>query len=126
MKRRTLLLSSAAALAGAQPATAQLFRGAKLRRTVEACRAALAESFTPEILAMPATEDFLAAYAEVALDKPDTHPPDGAYFHFLTSTNVMVHVETGAALTFDVIFDPHDTPCANHLGAFYAADGEHG
>ncbi|MAM60560.1 hypothetical protein [Maritimibacter sp. UBA3975] len=126
MRRRALLLASLAALATPLPAYAQLFRGAKRRRMVEACRSALGESFPADVMALPATEEFLAAYADHALDRPDLYPEDGAYFHFLTSTNVMVHVETGEPLSFDAIFDPQVTPCANHLGAFYAADGEHG
>lgn len=127
MKRRTFIATSgAAALAAATPAQAQLFRGRRLRAITEACRMHLAESFPASVLSQPATADFLAAYAERVLDRPDAYPEDAAYFHFLTSSNVIAHIEASDALTFDVIFDPHEAPCSNHLGALYAPDGEHG
>lgn len=126
MKRRAFIATSgAAALVAATPAQAQLFRGRKLAALVERCRAHLAKSFPASVMAQPATDTFLAAYAEHALDRPDLFPEDGAFFHFLTSTTVIAHLETGEDLSFDVIFDPHDAPCSNHLGALYAPDGEH-
>ena len=126
MKRRTFIAAgSAAALTAATPAQAQLFRGRKLAAMVETCRAHLAKSFPASVMAQPATAEFLSAYAEHALDRPDLFPEDGAFFHFLTSSTVIAHVETGEDLSFDVIFDPHDAPCSNHLGALYAPNGEH-
>jgi putative copper export protein len=103
----------------------QIVRGTQTRALARTCRDALAASFSDAIIDTPAGQAFLDRYVAFSAANPQAYPPENIYRHFLTSTNVIVHVEQGDELVFDDIFYAHRTPCANQLGAIYAPDGEH-
>ncbi len=127
-RRRVLRLGAigVAALAGLGPLVGQRLRSRRADKDLaEACRAALVASFPSKVTDDPAAAAFMDAYLPHARRYPARFSPANTPIHFLTSTNVIVHLETGEPLSFDMIFDPLESPCSNHLGAFYAPVGEH-
>lgn len=125
MRRRTLLRVGALALAGLGAGGLPLSRMIRQARFADVCRAALARSFPASVMAEPATEAFIASFTELAWQSGTAQAPGRAIALFLVSSNVVVHLETGEALEFDEIFDPHRTPCMNRLAANFAPGGEH-
>lgn len=81
--------------------------------------------FGAETEKMVAAQRFLADY-EQRIDDGTADPSGQAVaLVFLTSTNFIEHREQGAELTYDMLYDPYDQPCANVLSANYAPPGEH-
>ncbi|MEC7760490.1 MAG: hypothetical protein VX874_01100 [Pseudomonadota bacterium] len=126
MKRRTILQAGLVLAASVlSVGGVRFFTASRDRALAKACRDAFAASFPPEVVDQSAAKAFLERYIVLASENAGTYPPENVYKHFLTSTNVIAHLEQGDALYFDDIFHPHQTPCANHLGALYAPVGEH-
>ncbi|MGR3365177.1 MAG: hypothetical protein ACU0CY_13475 [Maritimibacter harenae] len=126
MKRRGMLKLGAGVLALGAAGGAYRFVATTHHRSVAAaCRAALAESFPKDILRKPAARAFLKRYVSFSEAAGGTYPPEDAYIHFLTSTNVIAHIETGEELDFNDIYDAQRTPCGNRLSALHAPAGEH-
>lgn len=129
MKRRTLLRWTAAALASAAAGIAYFTPRGPSRHTRTALMATardhLEAAFPTSVTTQAATQTFLDRYVEFAQLGSAHYAPDMAVHHFVVSSNVIRHVETGEPLDFTDLFHPYLTPCTNQLGALYAPDGEH-
>ncbi len=81
--------------------------------------------FGAETEKLAAAQQFLADYRQRVNDGSADPSGHAVALAFLMSTNFVEHREQGAELTYDVLYDPYDQPCANVLSANYAPPGEH-
>lgn len=118
LRRRTLMIAALAL--GAWPLSTAVKLG-QTSRQQDKYRRALEHAFSAKIANAPETEAFIDAFSAIFANSPD----HAVVWHFITASNVLVHLETGEPLFFNEIYLPHHHACSNMLGAMWAHETEH-